>query len=92
MTHIDEIATPALMVDPDALERNLATMAEAHPGPRLRPHDEAHGVIKIPTPLPQLISEIITRIEMGWIVLYRMAIEPFHDLWIAIHADELCEL
>ncbi len=34
--------TPALLVDADALERNIATMAEALPGPRLRPHVKAH--------------------------------------------------
>jgi D-threonine aldolase len=39
---ITEIPTPALLVDADALERNIATMAEALPGPRLRPHVKAH--------------------------------------------------
>ena len=34
--------TPALLVDLDALEHNLATMAAALPGPRLRPHVKAH--------------------------------------------------
>jgi D-serine deaminase-like pyridoxal phosphate-dependent protein len=40
--HISEIGTPALLVDSDALERNLATMAAALPGDRLRPHVKAH--------------------------------------------------
>ena len=39
---LDQIPTPALVVDGDALERNIATMADALPGPRLRPHVKAH--------------------------------------------------
>src|SRR5207237_7397379 len=39
---ITELQTPALLVDGDALEHNLATMSEALPGPRLRPHVKAH--------------------------------------------------
>jgi len=34
--------TPALLVDADAFEHNLSTMATALPGPRLRPHVKAH--------------------------------------------------
>jgi D-serine deaminase-like pyridoxal phosphate-dependent protein len=37
-----ELQTPALLVDADALEHNLATMSAALPGPRLRPHVKAH--------------------------------------------------
>jgi D-threonine aldolase len=37
-----ELQTPALLVDADALERNIATMAAALPGARLRPHVKAH--------------------------------------------------
>src|SRR5260370_6941055 len=37
-----QIPTPALGVDGDALERNIATMTAALPGPRLRPHVKAH--------------------------------------------------
>ena len=37
-----ELQTPALLVDIDALDFNLRTMAEALPGPRLRPHVKAH--------------------------------------------------
>jgi D-threonine aldolase len=37
-----DLPTPALLVDADALEANLADMAAAHPGPRLRPHVKAH--------------------------------------------------
>ncbi len=39
---IDEIPTPALVVDRGALERNVETMAGAWPGRRLRPHVKAH--------------------------------------------------
>lgn len=39
---IDELPTPALVVDSGALERNLATMAGVWPGRRLRPHVKAH--------------------------------------------------
>lgn len=42
MPHIDALQTPALLVDRDALEHNLTTMATALPGPRLRPHVKAH--------------------------------------------------
>src|SRR2546423_12172393 len=37
-----ELVTPALVVDAGALEHNLAAMAAALPGPRLRPHVKAH--------------------------------------------------
>jgi len=40
--HVAEVDTPALLVDGDALERNIATMAAALPGTRLRPHVKAH--------------------------------------------------
>jgi D-serine deaminase-like pyridoxal phosphate-dependent protein len=39
---VAEIETPALLVDADALDRNIATMAWALPGDRLRPHVKAH--------------------------------------------------
>jgi D-threonine aldolase len=39
---LSEVDTPALLVDGDALERNIATMAAALPGDRLRPHVKAH--------------------------------------------------
>ena len=39
---IQDLPTPALLVDAADLEHNLATMAEALPGPRLRPHVKAH--------------------------------------------------
>jgi len=39
---IRDLTTPALIVDSDALERNLQTMATALPGMRLRPHVKAH--------------------------------------------------
>jgi D-serine deaminase-like pyridoxal phosphate-dependent protein len=39
---IADLSTPALLIDVDALEHNLTTMSEAHPGSRLRPHVKAH--------------------------------------------------
>jgi D-threonine aldolase len=39
---IDQLTTPALVVRRDLLEANLATMAEALPGAKLRPHVKAH--------------------------------------------------
>jgi D-serine deaminase-like pyridoxal phosphate-dependent protein len=39
---IHDLATPALVVDGAALDHNLATMAEALPGARCRPHVKAH--------------------------------------------------
>ncbi len=39
---VDELQTPVLAVDVDVLEFNLATMARALPGARLRPHVKAH--------------------------------------------------
>jgi D-serine deaminase-like pyridoxal phosphate-dependent protein len=36
------LTTPALLLEADALEHNLASMAAALPGPRLRPHVKAH--------------------------------------------------
>ncbi len=37
-----ELTTPALLVDARLLEGNIGAMAEALPGPRLRPHVKAH--------------------------------------------------
>ena len=42
VVHVNELATPALVIDADALDHNLATMASHHPGRRLRPHVKAH--------------------------------------------------
>ena len=39
---IDDLSTPALVIDIDALDANLATMANTHPGATLRPHVKAH--------------------------------------------------
>jgi D-serine deaminase-like pyridoxal phosphate-dependent protein len=39
---LDDLRTPALVVDGDALEHNLRAMEEALPGARLRPHVKAH--------------------------------------------------
>jgi len=39
---LHDIRTPALVADADVLEHNIATMAAALPGPRLRPHVKAH--------------------------------------------------
>ena len=40
--NLHDLPTPALVLDVEALDRNLETMAEALPGPRLRPHVKAH--------------------------------------------------
>ena len=42
MTSVSDLWTPALVVDADVLEANLATMSSALPGARLRPHVKAH--------------------------------------------------
>ena len=39
---VADLQTPALLVDVDAMEHNLRVMADALPGPRLRPHVKAH--------------------------------------------------
>ena len=39
---VRDLSTPVLVIEADALERNLATMATAHPGAALRPHIKAH--------------------------------------------------
>ncbi len=39
---VHDLTTPALLVEVDAFEANLADMAAALPGPRLRPHVKAH--------------------------------------------------
>jgi D-serine deaminase-like pyridoxal phosphate-dependent protein len=39
---LDGLQTPALLIEADALAHNLATMATALPGARLRPHVKAH--------------------------------------------------
>lgn len=41
-THLHDLPTPALLIDVDALDHNLATMAAARPGAALRPHVKAH--------------------------------------------------
>jgi len=38
---VGDLATPALLADAGVLERNVATMAAARPGPALRPHVKA---------------------------------------------------
>src|SRR5260370_833479 len=39
---VADLPTPALVVDMAALDHNIAAMAEALPGARLRPHVKAH--------------------------------------------------
>lgn len=41
-TTLNDLPTPALVIDAPRLEANLASMAEALPGVRLRPHVKAH--------------------------------------------------
>src|SRR4051812_4000401 len=45
--NVDELATPALIIDGPAFDHNLTTMAAAHPGRRLRPHVKAHKCTSI---------------------------------------------
>ena len=40
--NLDDLQTPALIIDADAFDRNITSMAAAHPGARLRPHVKAH--------------------------------------------------
>jgi D-serine deaminase-like pyridoxal phosphate-dependent protein len=42
-----ELVTPALLIDAQALERNLRAMAAARPGARLRPHVKAHKCVAL---------------------------------------------
>jgi len=39
---VEELVTPALIVDADLFDQNISAMATALPGPRLRPHVKAH--------------------------------------------------
>ena len=39
---VDDLPTPALVVELGAVHHNITTMSEALPGPRLRPHVKAH--------------------------------------------------
>lgn len=41
-TTVDDLPTPALIIERDAFEANLAAMAERWPAARLRPHVKAH--------------------------------------------------
>ena len=43
----DELQTPALLIDAAAFDDNLATMATALPGARMRPHVKAHKCTSI---------------------------------------------
>ena len=45
--NVDELATPALIIEQQAFQHNLTTMAAAHPGRRLRPHVKAHKCTSI---------------------------------------------
>jgi D-threonine aldolase len=40
--NLDQLPTPSLVIDADRLDRNIAAMAAALPGTRLRPHVKAH--------------------------------------------------
>ena len=42
MTHVNDLRTPALLVDSPAFEHNLRSMSQALPGARMRPHVKAH--------------------------------------------------
>ena len=47
MTVVQDLPTPALVVDADAFEHNLSGMAAALPGERCRPHVKAHKTIAL---------------------------------------------
>lgn len=49
MTAVDDLATPAVLVDLDRVERNVTTMAERAraAGVKLRPHAKTHKVVEI---------------------------------------------
>jgi D-serine deaminase-like pyridoxal phosphate-dependent protein len=47
MQRIQDLQTPALIVDAEILEDNLHTMAQAAPGGRLRPHVKAHKCTRL---------------------------------------------
>lgn len=40
--HLDDLPTPALVIDADALDHNVAAMSARRPGRSLRPHVKAH--------------------------------------------------
>src|ERR1700738_1731969 len=44
---VGELVTPALVLEADAFEHNLSTMAAALPGARLRPHVKAHKTTEL---------------------------------------------
>jgi D-serine deaminase-like pyridoxal phosphate-dependent protein len=44
---ITDLQTPALLIDEEILDRNIAEMAAALPGERLRPHIKAHKCIPL---------------------------------------------
>jgi D-serine deaminase-like pyridoxal phosphate-dependent protein len=46
-SHIEQLRTPALTVDVDLLDANLATMRDHLPGDRLRPHVKAHKCTRL---------------------------------------------
>jgi D-threonine aldolase len=46
---MEQLTTPVLVVHHDVLEANLATMAQALPGTRLRPHVKAHKCTALAT-------------------------------------------
>ena len=47
MTPVQDVPTPALVVDADTFEHNLAAMASALPGARCRPHVKAHKTVAL---------------------------------------------
>lgn len=45
--HVEDLPTPALVIDANAFDRNLTTMSATLPGARLRPHVKAHKCTSI---------------------------------------------
>jgi D-serine deaminase-like pyridoxal phosphate-dependent protein len=52
-TTVADLTTPALLVDRHRFDRNVATMAAVHPGPRLRPHVKAFKSTALATRLAE---------------------------------------
>ena len=51
---LNDLQTPALWVDLDAFEHNVATMSRAHPGRALRPHVKAFKSTALAARLPEV--------------------------------------
>ena len=62
---LEQLTTPALVVDRALLESNLSIMADALPGTRLRPHVKAHKCTALAARQAQLGNRSFTCATMG---------------------------